>query len=99
MTSLKQQIRSIERTVARLKKESKGKYFTSLSSDEIERRLLANDPFITSFGYDGYTVPGGKIEAHFGVYNGTIGSPICLHLWVGSGMVDPWGEKILLNVD
>ena len=63
MTSLKQQIRSIEGTVEKLKKESKGKHFTSITSGEIKRRLkLASDPFITTISYDGHASPGGKIE-------------------------------------
>jgi hypothetical protein len=100
MTNLKTQIRSIERTIEKLKKESKGKQFASITSGEIERRLkLANDPFISTISHDDYTSPGGAIEAQIGIYNYTIGSTMCLHLWVGSGIVDPWGDQILLNVD
>jgi hypothetical protein len=100
MTSLKQQIRSIEGTVEKLKKESKGKHFTSITSGEIKRRLkLASDPFITTISYDGYASPGGKIETRVGIYNVTVESTMCLHVWVGSGMIDPSGDQILLNVD
>jgi hypothetical protein len=100
MTSLKQKIRSIEGTIEKLKKESKGKHFESITSGDLEQRLkLVSDPFITYIGSDGSTTPGGKIEVRVGISNYTISSLMSLHLWVGSGMVDPWGDKILLNVD
>ena len=98
MTTLKQQIRSIERTIARFKKESRGKRFASITSVELERKL-ANDPFIMMLRFDSSTVPGVKIEADLRVANYTISSRMCLHAWVGSGMVDPWGDTILLDVD
>ena len=100
MPSLKAQIRRIERTIEKLKKESRGRHFASITSDEIERRLkLAKDPFILSLGWDPYTKPGGNIEAHVTVYVFEPSVWDCLHLWVGSGMVDPGGDTILLNVD
>jgi hypothetical protein len=101
MTSLKEQIRSIERAIKKHEKENKGKHFTSITPDEIERTLkLANNPWISGYGWDDST-PGGKINLSVGINNPGTSQVhnLYVHIWVGSGITDPSGDTFLLNVD
>jgi hypothetical protein len=100
MTSLKQQIRCIERTVEKLKKESKGKHFASITSGEIEkRRKPANDPFISAISYDSSASREARSKPDLEFTT----TPLVRRCAFTSGSVPVWSilgtKKILLNVD
>src|SRR5262249_12285242 len=66
MTSLKEHIRNIEKAVKKHKKENKGKHFTFVPPDEIERRLKrANTPIIHGISWKDLVKPGQTI--HYGL--------------------------------
>jgi hypothetical protein len=98
MTSLKEHIRNIEKAVRK-----KGKHFTSIPLDEIERVLKrANTPIIYGWGGTGGPFkPGQTIQTSFDVYNpgpDSVGY-LFLHVWVGFHIVDATGGTFLLDVD
>ncbi|MFN0103423.1 MAG: hypothetical protein ACKV2U_15200 [Bryobacteraceae bacterium] len=98
---IKKHIVSIEKAVETQKRENKGEHFTSVTPDEIERKLKrVNSPMIVSQGW-GNTTPGGTVNYSLGLYNPDPTQAIWLfaHVWVGSGNVDPNVGTFLLNVD
>lgn len=98
---IKEHIRSIEKAVEKHKRENKGEHFTSVTPDEIERKLKRiNSPMIVSQGWSS-TTPGGTFNYGLGIYNPDPTQAIWLfaHVWVGSGNVDPTVGTFLLNVD
>jgi len=98
---IKEHIRSIEKAIEKHKRENKGEYFTSVTPDEIERKLKrVNSPMIVSQGWSGTTL-GGSVNYNLGIYNPDPTQAIWLfaHVWVGSGNVDPTVGTFLLNVD
>ena len=98
---IKEHIQRIEKAVEKHKSENKGEHFTSVTPDEIERKLKrVNSPMIVSQGW-GATTPGGTVNYNLGIYNPDPTQAIWLfaHVWVGSGNVDPTVGTFLLNVD
>lgn len=98
---IKEHIQSIEKAVEKHKSEKKGEHFTSVTPDEIEKKLKrVNSPIIVSQSW-GSTMPGGTVDYNLGIYNPDPTQAIWLfaHVWVGSGNVDPTVGTFLLNVD
>jgi hypothetical protein len=103
MPTLKEHIRNVEKALEKLKKKNKGKYFIFATPDEIERRLKGanHHPWISGWGINIITTPGGVINIHIGITN--LGQHqafnLYIHVWVGSGIVDPNGDTFLLEID
>lgn len=98
---VKEQIQRIGNAVAKHKAENKGEHFTSVTPEDIERKLKrVNSPMIVSQGWSG-TSPGGTFNYGLGIYNPDPTQAVWLfaHVWVGSGNVDPTVGTFLLNVD
>ena len=101
MTTLKQHIRRIEKAVEKLRRECETDQFTSLGPNEIERMLGGpNNPWIFGYGFNNST-PGGTVPLSVGIYNPGASqvNNLYVHVWIGSGIVDPTGDTFLLNVD
>jgi hypothetical protein len=101
MTSPKEHIRKIEKAVEKHKRKYETDQYTSFRPDEIERMLsLSNNPWIIGYGFNTST-PGGTLPLSVGIYNpGALnGTNLYIHVWIGSGIVDPTGDTFLLNVD
>jgi hypothetical protein len=99
MTSLKEHIRNIEKAV-----KKKGKHFTSVPLDEIERVLKrANTPIIHAVGFSpgGPFRPGQTIQINVDVYNPgpDVVGLLSVHVWIGFQIVDATGGTFLLDVD
>lgn len=100
-TQIKEQIQRILKAIEMQKRENKGEHFTSVTSEEIERKLKrVKSPMIVSQGWNS-TTPGGAVNYNLGIYNPDPTQAIWLfaHVWVGSGNVDPTVGTFLLNVD
>jgi hypothetical protein len=98
---IKEHTQRIEKAVEKNKAENTGEYFTSVTPDEIKRKLKrVNSPMIVSQGW-GSVAPGGTVNYNLGIYNPDPTQVIWLfaHVWVGSGNVDPTVGTFLLNVD
>lgn len=98
---IKAQIDRIRKAVEKQKREYKGEHFTSVTPEEIEKKLKrVNSPIIVSQGWNS-TTPGGTVNYNLGVFNPDPTRAIWLfaHVWVGSGNVDPVTGTFLLNVD
>ena len=91
----------IEAAVKKHKREHKGEHFTSVTAEEIEKKLKRVDsPMIVSQGWNS-TTPGGLVNYGLGIFNPDPTQAIWLfaHVFVGSGNVDPVTGTFLLNVD
>lgn len=100
-TQLKKQTEQIKKVIDQQKREFKSEHFTSVSDEEIERKLKrVNSPMIVSQGWSDTTL-GGTLNYHLGIYNPDPTQAIWMfgHVWVGSGNVDPTVGTFLLNVD
>lgn len=98
---IKSNVEKIQKAVEKHKKENKGEHFTSVTPEEIERKLKrVNSPMIVSQGWNS-TTPGGTVNYGLGIFNPDPTQAIWLfaHVWVGSGNVDPVVGTFLLNVD
>lgn len=98
---IKEHIQRIEKVVETNRAENAGEHFTSVTPEEIERKLKrVNSPMIVSQGW-GSVAPGGTVNYNLGIYNPDPTSAVCLfaHVWVGSGNVDPTVGTFLQNVD
>src|SRR5262245_30571285 len=98
---IKQHVKKISDAIEKQKREQQDEHFTSVTPDEIERKLKrANSPMIVSQGWNS-TTPGGTVNYNLGIYNPDPTQAIWLfaHVWVGSGNVDPTVGTFLLNVD
>jgi len=94
-----QKIQKVIKEQKRLVKEDEN--FTSVTPEEIEKKLKrVKSPMIVSQGW-GSTTPGGTVNYNLGIYNPDPTKAIWLfaHVWVGSGNVDPIVGTFLLNVD
>jgi hypothetical protein len=98
---IKKKVEEIQEVIEQQKRENEGEHFVSLTREEIEKKLKrANSPFITIQGWSD-AHPGGSVYYLVGIVNPdpiTIGS-LYVHVWVGSGNVDPVVGTFLLNVD
>lgn len=82
---------------------SSGENFSAITPDEIEKGLLreAKTPFLSGFAWTKGTAPGGRIGLRVFIWNSESepASDIYVHVWVGTGNVDPMVGTFLLNVD
>ena len=98
---IKGHIKSIQKVIEMQKREYKSEHFTSVTAEEIEKKLKrVKSPMIVSQGWNS-TTPGGTVNYNLGIYNPDPTQAIWLfaHVWVGSGNVDPTVGTFLLNVD
>lgn len=98
---IKEQTEKIKAAIAKHKRENKDEHFTSLSEEEIAAKLKrVNSPMIVSQGWSGST-PGGTFNYSVGIQNPDPVSAgnLYVHVWVGSGNVDPAVGTFLINVD
>jgi hypothetical protein len=76
--------------------------FTELTPDDVEAKLRdAKSPFLSGFGWTKAAPPGGRIELRVFIWNSESNpaSNIYVHVWIGSGNVDPAVGTFLLNSD
>ena len=100
-SEVKSQVEKIQKEVEKHKRENKGEHFTSVTPEEIERKLKrVNSPMIVSQGWNS-TTPGGTVNYNLGLFNPdpTLAVWLFAHVWVGSGNIDPVTGTFLLNVD
>ncbi len=98
---IKNHTKKILEVVAGLKKENKLPNFTGITREEIVKKFTrVNSPMIVSQSWGG-TTPGGTVNYNVGIYNPDPTTAIWLfvHVWVGSGNVDPVPGTFLLNAD
>jgi hypothetical protein len=98
---IKQQTKKIQEAIEKHKGENREEHFTSLTSEEIERKLKrVNSPMIVSQGWSN-TTPGGTFNYNVGIHNPDPISAgnLYVHVWIGSGNADPIVGTFLLNVD
>lgn len=98
---IKEHIQRIKKIVEKNRKEYTGEHFTSVTSDEIKRKLnRVNSPMIVSQGWSSAS-PGGTFDYFLGIYNPdpTQATRLFAHVWVGSGNIDPTVGTFLQNVD
>lgn len=98
---IKQQTQKIRAAIEEHKAKCREEHFTSLSPEDIERKLKrVNSPMIVSQGWSD-TTPGGTFNYSVGIQNPdpTSAGNLYVHVWVGSGNADPTLGTFLLNVD
>ena len=101
-TEIKKHIKRIQGVIKQQERlVKKGENFTSVTPEEIKKKLKrVQSPMIVSQGWNS-TQPGGTINYNLGIYNPDATRVIWMfaHVWVGSGNVDPTVGTFLLNVD
>lgn len=98
---IKEQVQKIQKVIEKHKRENEEEHFTSVTPDQIQKKLKrVKSPMIVSQGW-GNTTPGGTVNYSLGIYNPDPTQAIWLfaHVWVGSGNIDPTVGTFLLNVD
>jgi hypothetical protein len=98
---IKDRVKKIQEIIEQQKRENKGEHFVSLTREEIEEKLKrANSPIITVQGWSDAN-PGGNVYYLVGIANPdpTLWDNLFVHVWVGSGNVDPVAGTFLMNVD
>jgi len=98
---IKKQTQKIQEVIDKHKRENREEHFTSLTPEQIGQKLKrVNSPMIILQGWSDST-PGGTFNYIVGIYNpdSTGASDLYVHVWVGSGNVDPTLGTFLLNVD
>ncbi len=98
---IKEHTERINHAIEQHRREHKFEHFTAISPEEIERKLKrVNSPMIVSQGW-GSAPLGGTVNYSLGIYNPDPTQAIWLfvHVFVGSGNVDPSTGTFLLNVD
>jgi hypothetical protein len=98
---IKEQTKKIQDAIEKYKQQNKEEHFTSLTPEEIDKKLKrTNSPMIIMQGWSGAPV-GGSASYTVGIQNPDPTSAIFLHVhvWVGSGQPDPVVGTFLLNVD
>jgi hypothetical protein len=86
----------------RPERERRGERVVSIPPDELEKKLKrANSPIIAGGAYTYATSAGGTISFTADLYNPdpTDSFSVFVHVWVGSGNIDPTIGTFLLNVD
>ena len=84
-----------------LKKNKKDEHITTITAEEIDEKLKrVNSPMIVGQGWGGAPL-GGTVNYNVTIYNPDPTTAIWtfVHVWVGSGNVDPVTGTFLLNVD
>ena len=100
-SQIKEQTKKIQDAIDKHKRENRDEHFTSLTPEEIERKLKrTNSPMIVSQSW-GSAPPGGTFNYTVGIQNPdpTGAFSLYVHVWVGSGNADPTVGTFLLNVD
>ena len=98
---IKEQIEKIKKATEKLKQESKEEHSESITPEQIEKKLKrVKSPMIIFESWGGAT-PGGTVSCTIGVYNPdpTTATNLYIHVWVGSGNIDPTVGTFLINVD
>jgi hypothetical protein len=98
---VKKHVKKIREAVEKHRKEKKGEHFTAITPEEVERKLRrVNSPMIVSQAW-GPAPPGGNAHYSVGIYNPdpVAVNNLFVHVWIGSGNVDPVVGTFLLNVD
>ena len=98
---VKEHITKIQKVIEKHQRENNEEHFTSVTPEEIAKKLKrVNSPMIVSQSW-GNTTPGGSVNYSLGIYNPDATKVIGLfvHVWVGSGNVDPVPGTFLINVD
>lgn len=98
---IKEQTKKIQEAIEKHKRENKEEHFASIKPEEIEAKLKrVNSPIITSEGWSNST-PGGTFNYIVGLHNPdpVSAGDLYVHVWVGSGNVDPTVGTFLINVD
>ena len=83
---------------ARAESRSRNENFTGITKDDIGKKTKAKDPFLSGFGWTKETPPGGRIDLRLFIANAEVAN-IYVHVWVGSGNIDPVVGTFLTNVD
>ncbi len=83
---------------ARAESRSRNENFTGITKDDIGKKTKAKDPFLSGFGWTKETPPGGRIDLRLFIGNAGVAN-IYVHVWVGSGNIDPVVGTFLTNVD
>jgi hypothetical protein len=102
---IKEHTKKIQEVIEQQKRlVKKGEGFTAVTAEDIERKFKrTNSPMIVSQSgsWTGSTPLGGTFTYNVGLYNPDPTQAIWLfmHVWVGSGNVDPSVGTFLLNVD
>jgi len=99
---IKQQIQRIQQAIDKHRREHKEENFTSVTPEEIARKLKrVKSPIITGQSWTGSTMPGGSINYTVGIFNPdpVQWKDLFAHVWIGSGNVDPTIGTFLGNVD
>ena len=98
---IKEEVRNIQKVIEEQKRKVKYEHFTSVTPEEITKKLKRRmSPMIVWQGWNP-TTPGGTVSYNLGIYNPDPTNAVCLfaHVWVGSGNIDPTVGTFLLNVD
>jgi hypothetical protein len=98
---IKEQTKKVKDAIAKHKRGNTEENFSALSDEEIVEKLKrVKSPMITSQGWSN-TTPGGTFNYSVGLLNPdpTAATGLYVHVWVGSGNVDPIVGTFLLNVD
>jgi hypothetical protein len=98
---IKEQTKKIQDAIDKHKREHRDENFAALTPEEIERKLKrTNSPMMVSASW-GSAPPGGTFNYNVGILNPdpVADNSLYVHVWVGSGNVDPTVGTFLLNVD
>ena len=98
---IKKKVKEIQEVIEQQTRENQGEHFVSLTPEEIEKKLKrSNSPIITVQGWSD-AHPGGSVYYLVGIVNPdpTPADSLFVHVWVGSGNIDPAVSTFLLNVD
>ena len=98
---LKKHMTVIEEEIARQRRAGKYEHFTSISPEELEKKLQrVNSPFLTSQGWSS-APPGGSFGYTVGIHNPdpTSASNLYVYVFVGPGNCVSDTGLFLLNVD
>jgi hypothetical protein len=101
---IKGQVDAIQADIERHKKQprSKDKIFAAIRPEGIEKKVRTGSPFFIGASWDAAAPPGGIINLRTFISNPNhpdLAGDIYVHVWVGSGNVDPVVGTFLMNVD
>lgn len=98
---IKKHTNKILELVEQFRKKNKEENFTGITKEELDKKFKRiNSPMIVSQSWGG-TTPGGNINYNVGIYNPdpTLAIWLFVHVFVGSGNVDPVTGSFLSNID
>jgi hypothetical protein len=100
-SQINEHIDKIQAAIKAHKNELTGEHFTAVTPEDIQKKFeRTNSPMIIYQSWSGAPA-GGTASYQVGIYNPDPTQAIWLfvHVWVGSGNVDPTVGTFLLNVD